>query len=214
ARMQLVQVDPVGPKPAQTRLTGPADVAGADVHAATGPALLIEDQAELGGDHDLVAHAGKGLAEHAFAVAAAVHVGSVEQADPKVDAPPDSGGRLLVVDLAPAGGLPVGLPWSPNRPAAEPQRADRPSAAPQGAGHRHVSPFPSRPGPCTATVPQPRPVADLRQCRGRHPTAVAIKQEPGASWSFLLLRSRRARLRHRGGWWAQPHRGGRRLHRL
>jgi hypothetical protein len=142
AGVQLVQVDPVGPKPTQARLAGPADVAGADVHAAAGPALLVKDQAELGGDHDLVAHAGKGPAEHAFAVAAAVHVGGVEQADPKVDGPPDGGDRLLVVDLAPAGGLPVGLPRLPDRPAAKPQRAHHPPTAPQGAGHRHVGLLP------------------------------------------------------------------------
>jgi hypothetical protein len=93
--VQLVQVDPVGPKPTQARLAGPADSGGPDVDAAAGTALLVEDQAELGGDHDPVAHAGKGPAEHAFAVAAAVHVGGVEQADPKVDGPPDRGNGLL-----------------------------------------------------------------------------------------------------------------------
>src|SRR4029453_14976782 len=121
-----VKYKPIGPKPAQARLPGPADVVGADVHAAAGPALLVEHQAELGGDHDLVPHTGKGLAEHAFAVATAVHVGGVEQADPKVDGPPDGGNGLLVVDLAPAGGLSAGLPGPANRPAAKPQRADPP----------------------------------------------------------------------------------------
>jgi hypothetical protein len=106
AGVELVQVDSVGPKPAQARLAGLADVAGADVHAAAGPALLVEDRTEFGGDHDLVPHAGKGLAEHAFAVAAAVHVGGVEQADTKVDGPPDGGSRLLVVNLAQPAGSP------------------------------------------------------------------------------------------------------------
>ena len=51
-------------------------------------------------------------------------VGGVEQRHAELERAPDRADRLVLVHLAPAGGLAGGRPRAADRPAAEPERAD------------------------------------------------------------------------------------------
>ena len=58
------------------------------------------DQTELGGDDEVVAAAGDGLADNFFAVEGAVDLRGVDVGDAQVQGPVDSANRLGVVDRA------------------------------------------------------------------------------------------------------------------
>jgi hypothetical protein len=122
--MDQVDVDAVGVEAAQARVARAPQVLGAEVAAAAGPRLLVEDVADLGDDHDVVAPPGERPAEHALAVAAAVDVGGIEERDAEVERVPDRADGLLVVHVAPACGPAVEGPWAADRPAAEAEGAD------------------------------------------------------------------------------------------
>ena len=79
------QVDRVGAQPPQRPVDGGADVLGSAVHAAGLRAVLVEVEAELGGDDDLVAHRLERLADELLVVERAVDLGGVEERDAAVD---------------------------------------------------------------------------------------------------------------------------------
>src|SRR5262249_52410554 len=56
--------------------------------------------AEFGGEHDLVAAADQRLAEQAFVVAPAIHVGAVEKIDAALERVMDDANALRIVALA------------------------------------------------------------------------------------------------------------------
>ena len=58
------------------------------------------DDAELRGEHDLVAVAGDGLADELLVGAEAVHVGGVEERDAELAGPSERGDGLVAVDGA------------------------------------------------------------------------------------------------------------------
>ena len=95
----VVEVDVVDAEPLQRGVAGRADVLGAAVDAdagAVGPALV----AELGGQLDLVAAAGDGLADELLVGERAVHVGGVEEGDAEVEGAVDGRDRLGLVAAA------------------------------------------------------------------------------------------------------------------
>ena len=92
----VVEVDVVDAEALQRGVAGRADVVGAAVdadHGAVGEALV----AELGGELDLVAPAGDGLADELLVGEGAVHVGGVEEGHAEVERPVDGVGAALLV---------------------------------------------------------------------------------------------------------------------
>ena len=96
----VVEVDVVGAEPPQRSLDGGPDVGRAAVHHA-GAAARVRDQAELGGDHDLVAPTRDGAADELLAVEGAVDLCGVDVGDPEVEGAVDGADRLVVVEAAP-----------------------------------------------------------------------------------------------------------------
>jgi len=94
----VVQVDVVGAEAGQRSLDGGADVGWAAVDRAGGDAVAVSDEAELGGDDDLVAAALQGPADHLLAVEGAVDLGGVEVGDAEVEGTVDRADGLGVVD--------------------------------------------------------------------------------------------------------------------
>ena len=64
--------------------------------AALVVALVAHRHARLRGQHDVVAAAGDGLADHLFRLAVAVHVGGVDEVDPGFEGGVDDGGGLVL----------------------------------------------------------------------------------------------------------------------
>ena len=94
------------PSRVQGALDGGADVGRAAVGDA-GPAAGVGDEAELGGDDDLVAAALDRLADELLAVERAVDLGGVDVGDAQVQRAVDGADRLGVVE-APAAGVGAG----------------------------------------------------------------------------------------------------------
>jgi hypothetical protein len=78
------QIDGVGAEPAQRAIDGVADVVGVAGQPGLA-ALVVEREAELGGDDDLVAHGGEGFADKLLVDERAVDLGGVEEGDAAVD---------------------------------------------------------------------------------------------------------------------------------
>ena len=78
------QVDGVGAQPPQRAVDGGADVLGPAGDAGL-VAVLVEGEAELGGDDDLVADRLERLADELLVVERAVDLGGVEEGDAAVD---------------------------------------------------------------------------------------------------------------------------------
>jgi hypothetical protein len=92
----VVQVDVVGAEPSQRALDSDADVGGAAVEGPRAPAV-VRDQAELGGQHHLVAAALERLADQPLVDVGTVDLGGVDERDAQVDGPVDGADRLGVV---------------------------------------------------------------------------------------------------------------------
>ena len=95
----VVEVDVVEAEPAQRVVARLLDVLGPAVHAAV-RRVVSADDAELGGQHDLVAPVGDRAADQLLVGAAAVHVGGVEEAHAQLERAVDRRDRFGVVALA------------------------------------------------------------------------------------------------------------------
>ena len=86
------EVDPIGLEPLQRRLRHLTNVR----RPAVQPSLLavVELEAELGGDHDLVAHWTKRLADQLFVRERSVGFGRVEERDAALEGRADDGNAL------------------------------------------------------------------------------------------------------------------------
>ena len=87
----------IGLQPLERGLGDLLDVLRAAVHAAAAR-LRIEVEAELGGDHDLVAEGGEGFADELLVRERAVDFGGVEERDAALDGRPDQRDPVLLVD--------------------------------------------------------------------------------------------------------------------
>ena len=85
----IEEIDPIGPETFQRRLRDLADVRGAAVEACLLPVLDLE--AELRGDDDLIANRGECFADNVFVRKRAVHFRRVEEGHAAVDGRPDHG---------------------------------------------------------------------------------------------------------------------------
>ena len=99
----VVQVDVVGTEAGQRSLDGGADVGRAAVDRAGDHPIAVRDEAELGGDDDVVAAALQCPADDLLTVEWAVDLGSVEMGDAEVEGAVDRADGLRVVDGAFAG---------------------------------------------------------------------------------------------------------------
>ena len=93
------EVDVVQAQAAQRVVARLLHVLGPAVHAALGRVVAADD-AELGGQHHLVAAVGDGAAHQLLVGAAAVHGGGVQEVHAQLDRAVDRGHRLGVVALA------------------------------------------------------------------------------------------------------------------
>ena len=96
----IEQVDDVDPEPLERGLDGLLDVLRPAVQARPAPAggrLGLEVEPELGGDHDLVAERGQGLAHELLVRERAVDLGGVEEGDAAFDGRPEQRDHLLLV---------------------------------------------------------------------------------------------------------------------
>ena len=89
--VHLVEVDVVDTEAAQAVVEGGDQPAAG---AALVVALVAHRHERLGGEHDVVAPSGDGGADHLLGLAAAVHVGRIDQVDPGVEGGVDDGGDL------------------------------------------------------------------------------------------------------------------------
>ena len=97
--VDLVEVDPVGPQPAQ-RVLDLLDDPAARVAELVG--VLAHRAVDLGREHDVVAPAaGERLADDLLGLAARIDVGGVDEVDPGIERAVDDPDRLLVVGVAP-----------------------------------------------------------------------------------------------------------------
>ena len=96
--MDLVEVDPVGAEPAQAVVD-----LGDDPPAAVAPpvGLLAHRHVDLGGEHDVVAPAGDGLADDLFGLSVRVDVRGVDEVDAGVEGSANDADGLFVVLGAP-----------------------------------------------------------------------------------------------------------------
>ena len=94
--MLVVQVDVVGAKPAQRALHGGADVGRTAVESPRARAG-VRDEAELGGEHHLVAAALDGTADEFLVDVRAVDLGGVDEGDAEIESAMDGANRFVVV---------------------------------------------------------------------------------------------------------------------
>jgi hypothetical protein len=100
--VDLVEVDPVGPQPAQ-RVLDRADDPSARRALPVG--IVAHRAVELGREDDVVAApARERLGDDLLGLALPVHVGGVDEVDPRVERRVDDADRLVV----------VGIPQAPN----------------------------------------------------------------------------------------------------
>ena len=90
------EVDRLGPETGQRGLGHRPDVLGTAGKTDL-PALVVDVEAELGGNHDLVAHGGQRLAHQFLVHERPVDLGRVEEGDPLLDRRPDQRHHLVVV---------------------------------------------------------------------------------------------------------------------
>ena len=96
----VVEVDVVDPEAPQRRVAGRPHVVRAAVDAAHARVVGVAHDAELGGQHHLVAAVGDRPPDQLLVGARAVHVGGVEQRDPEVERAVDRRDRLGLVGAA------------------------------------------------------------------------------------------------------------------
>jgi hypothetical protein len=98
--VDLVEVDPVGPEPAQ-RVLDLADDPATRVAALVG--IVAHVAVNLRREHDVVAPpAGESLADDLLRLAARVDVGGVDEVDAGVERAVDDPDRVVVIRVAPA----------------------------------------------------------------------------------------------------------------
>src|SRR6185437_3360909 len=95
--MLVVEIDDIDAEPLQARVAGLDNVVRTAVDPLAGGGL---DLAEFGGEHDAVAAALEGAAQHLLVMAPAIHVRGIEEIDAAVDGVLDDGDAGLVVGLA------------------------------------------------------------------------------------------------------------------
>ena len=110
-------------EPLQRRVGHLLDVLGAAVETRCF-AVGVKVEAELGGDHHLVAYRREGFAHKFFVRERAVDFGGVEEGDSEVDGGPDNARSSLA--SSPAGPYPKLMPMQPS-PSAETSRPLLPS---------------------------------------------------------------------------------------
>ena len=126
------QVDGVGAEPAQRAVDRLADVLGSAGQPGLAT-LLVEREAELRGDDDLVAHGREGLADELLVDVRAVDLGGVEERDPAVDGGAQQVDHLAAVARVRAEAL-------AHAHAAEPERGHLQAAGAEDALVHVVSP--------------------------------------------------------------------------
>ncbi len=94
--MLVVEVDVVGAEPAQRALHGGADIGGTAVEVPRAVSR-VRDQAELGGEHDLVAAAFDRPADEFFVDVRTVDLGGVDEVHAQVECAVDGPDRFVVV---------------------------------------------------------------------------------------------------------------------
>ena len=118
--MHLVEVDIVGPEPAQRIVERP----GEPTPRAASPVGIVPHGVErLGGEDDVVAPALECLPDDLFGLAAAVHIGGVDEVDPGIERPVDHPDALVV----------IGVGEAPEHHGAETVGADRDAGAAERA---------------------------------------------------------------------------------
>ena len=95
--MLVEQIDRLDLEPRQRGLNDLPDMLGPAVHARQRARRGIDGEAELGGDHDLVAHRRERLADQLFVRERAVRLGRIEEGHAALDGRPHEGDRLLLV---------------------------------------------------------------------------------------------------------------------
>jgi hypothetical protein len=119
------QVDGVGAEPAQRAVDGLADVLGFAGQPGLA-ALLVEREAEFGGDDDPVPDGGEGLADELLVAIRAVDLGGVEEGDSAVDRGAEQVDHLTAVARVRAEAL-------AHTHAAEPESGHLEAVGPQDA---------------------------------------------------------------------------------
>ncbi len=94
--MLVVEIDVIDVEALQAGIAGFADVVGLAVDGADAGVAGIADDAELGGEHDLVAPALDGASDEFF-VGGAIHVGGIEEGDAEFEGAMDGGDGFVVV---------------------------------------------------------------------------------------------------------------------
>ena len=92
------EVDDLDPQPLQRRVADLADVLGPAVEARLLLRLGIDIEAELGGDHHLVAHRLQRLADHLLIGEGAIDLGGVEEGDAALYRRADQRDTLVLTD--------------------------------------------------------------------------------------------------------------------
>ena len=98
--MLIDQVDVIRAQPAQRCVDRGADRLGPAVPVDADLLVAVEAEAELGGDHDLVAPALERLAEQLLVLVRAISLGRVEEGAAKLDGAMQRGDRLAFVRRA------------------------------------------------------------------------------------------------------------------
>src|SRR5674536_171739 len=96
----VVEVDDVHAEPLQRGVTGLPHVLGPPTDTANRRVVRLPNDAELGGEHHLVAPAGDGRADQPLIGERAVHVRGVQQGDAEIQRAGDSGSGLGLVRVA------------------------------------------------------------------------------------------------------------------
>src|SRR5689334_19880524 len=91
--MDLVEIDVIDAEPTQAVVEFGDQPA---TRTAAMVALVPHRHGRFGGEYQVVAATGDGLADHLLGLALAVHVGRVDQVDPGLEGSVDNGGRLVL----------------------------------------------------------------------------------------------------------------------
>ncbi len=98
--MLVIEIDGLDAQAPQAGFAGLAHIVGLAVHAADARIVGIAHDAELCGQHDLVALAFDGAADEFFILVRAVDVGRVEKRDAKFERPVNGGDGFVVIASA------------------------------------------------------------------------------------------------------------------
>jgi hypothetical protein len=121
----LIKVDAIGTEALQRSGAGSADIAGGRVRTGDLTGALLERVSELRRDDYVVSDPTQRLPQYSLAMARAVHIGGIEESDPKIDGPMYCTHGLVVIDSSPPVGPAVEQEGTADRPASQPHCADR-----------------------------------------------------------------------------------------